>query len=139
QLVLAARRRYGRLALRRREEPGSWRGRVCLGVRGAGATACGERDGRGHSAKFDDPCPDSDGGADTQPRGVAAVGVTDPRRGANFHGAAHAAAQAARDGVLACPREYGDPAANAWRHQPAETGLVIRHPVAWGAWTIAAL
>src|SRR6266581_4230459 len=72
-------------------------------------------------------------------RRLATVGVTKPPRGADFHGAAHTAAEAGRGGALARVRESGDPAADAWRHQPAETGPVIRHPVAWGAWTIAAL
>jgi len=65
-------------------------------VRGARPTACGERDAGGDSAKSGDPSPDCDAGTETQPRGVATVGVTEPRRGADFHGAAHAAAEAGR-------------------------------------------
>src|SRR6266566_5647513 len=139
QLFRAARRRYGRMALRRRGEPGSPRRCLCLGVRGARATASGEGDACGASAISGDPSSRSDASADPQPRGVAAVGVTKPPRGADFYGAARTAAEAGCGGALARVWESGDPAANAWRHQPAETGPVIRHPVAWGAWTIAAL
>src|SRR6266567_3780957 len=139
QLFRAARRRCGRMALRRRGEPGSARRCLCLGARGAPATASGEADAYGASAKSGDPSSRSDASADPQPRGVAAVGVTKPPRGADFYGAARTAAEAGCGGALARVWESGDPAANAWRHQPAETGPVIRHPVAWGAWTIAAL
>src|SRR5207248_4575984 len=122
-----------------REEPGPQHGRVCLGVPGARAAACGERGAYGAHAKSGHPCSSSDAGTDAAPRRVAAVGVTEPRRRADFHGAARTAAEADRGGAMARAGESGDPAADAWRRQPAAAGSVIRRPVAGGAWTIAAL
>src|SRR6202011_4667199 len=66
-------------------------------------------------------------------------GVTKTRCRAGLDGAALAAAETDSDGALAGVWECGDPAPGTGRHQPPEARAVIRHPLAWGAWTTAAL
>src|SRR6202011_2996620 len=66
-------------------------------------------------------------------------GVTKTRCRAGLDGAALAAAETDSDGALAGVWECGDPAPGTGRHQSPEASPVIRHPLAWGAWTTAAL
>src|SRR5216683_199571 len=77
--------------------------------------------------------------ADDQRRGVGAVADAETRCGPDVDGTANAAAESDLDGALARVREYGGSAPDAGRHQPPQARPMIRHPLAWGAWSIAAV
>ena len=126
------------MALRRRGEAGSRQRRVCLRLRRP-ATARGDGDRRCEGTVSGNPCTDGNAGAGGKPRGIGADVLAETRCRSDIDGTAHPAAETDRDGTLARVWEYGRPAFDPWRHQPQEAGALIRHPLAWGAWTTAAL